>query len=52
MEISSDLYEGKLEEARQLRKSAEEYRNQGDYERAWELESSADEAEEQAEKFD
>ena len=52
MEIQSDLYEGKLEEARQLRKSAEEYRHKGDYERAWELEASADEAEEQAEKYD
>lgn len=52
MEISNDFYEGKISEARQLRESAREYRSQGDYERAWELEASADQAEEQAEKFD
>ena len=52
MEIQSDFYESKLEQADQLRKSAEEYRSKGDYERAWELEASAEQAEEQAEKYD
>lgn len=49
MHLNSNSYVGKMREARQLRKSAEEYRSKGDYAHAWELEVLADETEDTVE---
>lgn len=48
MDLGQDLYTQKMAESFELRKDAEEYRSKGDYERAWELEASADRMEDEA----